>query len=144
MKVYLDTSVLKRPFDDQSQPRIRLETEAVVTILAIAQAGGIQLINSSVLGYENSRNPDPERRRYVERVLRLCHVTQCVNDIVQHRAVALEALGVKPLDSLHVAAAEAAGADCLLTCDDRLPRHYPGPLQIVNPVTFVLQLDPLP
>jgi len=144
MKVYLDTSVLKRPFDDQSQPRIRLETEAAVTILAIAQAGGIEIINSSVLRYENSRDPDPERRRYMERLLKLCHITQGVNDIVQQRAAALEAMGLGPLDSLHVSAAEAAGADCFLTCDDRLSRHYAGPLQILNPVPFVLKLDQLP
>ncbi len=28
MKVYLDTSVYNRPFDDQTQPRIWLETMA--------------------------------------------------------------------------------------------------------------------
>ncbi len=63
MKVYLDTSALKRPFDDQTQARIKLETEALVTILAMAQAGEITLINSSVLRYENSRNADLERQR---------------------------------------------------------------------------------
>ena len=64
MKVYLDASVLKRPFDDQTQPRIRLETEAAVTTLAMAQAAEITITNSAVLRYENSRNPDPEQRRY--------------------------------------------------------------------------------
>ncbi len=34
MKIYLDTCCLNRPFDDQSQERIRLETEAVMIILA--------------------------------------------------------------------------------------------------------------
>lgn len=33
MNLYLDTSALKRPFDDQAQPRIALETEAIVTVL---------------------------------------------------------------------------------------------------------------
>ena len=30
MKIYPDTSILCRPFDDQSQPRIALETQAVI------------------------------------------------------------------------------------------------------------------
>lgn len=141
MKVYLDTSVLKRPFDDQTQPRIKLETEAAVAILAMAQAAEIVLISSAVLRYENSRNPDPDRRRYTEQVLRLCQVDQVMSDLVQQRAIALEALGLKPLDALHVASAEAVDADYLLTCDDRLPRHYTGPLNILNPVTFVLKLS---
>jgi len=34
MKIYLDTCCLNRPFDDQSQERIRLETEAMMIILA--------------------------------------------------------------------------------------------------------------
>ena len=33
-KVYLDNCVLNRPFDDQSQERIRLETEAIILLLA--------------------------------------------------------------------------------------------------------------
>ena len=33
VKVYLDASALNRPFDDQSLPRNRLETEAVIVIL---------------------------------------------------------------------------------------------------------------
>ena len=33
MKVYLDVSCLNRPFDDQSQARIALESQAVVLIL---------------------------------------------------------------------------------------------------------------
>ena len=32
-KVYLDTSVYNRPFDDQNQTRIRLETESFLSIL---------------------------------------------------------------------------------------------------------------
>ena len=33
MKIYLDTSCLNRPFDDQRQLRVRLEAEAVIYIL---------------------------------------------------------------------------------------------------------------
>jgi hypothetical protein len=38
MRIYLDMCCLKRPFDDQSQPRIRLETEAVLALLAAESA----------------------------------------------------------------------------------------------------------
>ena len=33
LKIYLDTSVYNRPFDDQRQTKIRLETEAFLSIL---------------------------------------------------------------------------------------------------------------
>jgi len=32
--IYLDACCLNRPFDDQSQPRVHLESEAVLIILA--------------------------------------------------------------------------------------------------------------
>ncbi len=57
VKVYLDTSVYNRPFDDQSQTRVRLETEAFLSILAKALAGAIVIISSSALLYENNQNP---------------------------------------------------------------------------------------
>jgi len=141
VKVYLDASVLKRPFDDQTQPRIALETHAVVTILAMVQSGEIAAIGSGVQRYENSRNPDPERRRYVEELFGLCEANQVMNDQIQARAAALAQAGVKPLDALHLASAEAARADYFLTCDDRLPRCYAGPVPILNPVGFVLKLS---
>ena len=33
-RIYLDVCCLNRPFDDQSQPRIRLESETILIILA--------------------------------------------------------------------------------------------------------------
>lgn len=143
MNIYLDTSVFKRPFDDQSQPRIRLETEAAVAILALVQAGTITLISSAVLRYENSRNPDPERRRWMERTLQLCQIDQAMTAQLEQRAAALEALGLKALDALHVASAETSRAECFLTCDERLSRRYVGPLMILNPTAFVIKLNEL-
>ena len=57
IRVYLDTSVYNRPFDDQTQKKIALETEAVLGILGMIENKEIELVNSSILDYENSRNP---------------------------------------------------------------------------------------
>ena len=54
------------------------------------------------------------------------------------RALELERQGLQPLDALHAAAAERAGATHLLTCDDRLLRRYTGSMLILNPVDFIL------
>ena len=47
MLIYLDMCCLKRPFDDQSQPRIALEMEAIVTVLAMIHSGEAALVNGS-------------------------------------------------------------------------------------------------
>jgi hypothetical protein len=65
MRIYLDTSVLNRPFDNQTQARIHLETEAFLTVLDWVIAGRFSLINSAVLIFENDVNPFPERQKSV-------------------------------------------------------------------------------
>lgn len=123
-RVYLDTNVYNRPFDDQSQPRIWLETLAFSVILQLIEDDELDLVTSTVLSYENSRNPDPERQQWVQRVLTLAKNEQQLNASIRERAVALEGRGVKALDALHVAAAEASASDYFITTDDRLIRHY--------------------
>ena len=71
MRIYLDTCCLQRPLDDQTQPRIRVETEAVFAILASVQAGSVILLTSEALEFEISRIPDEQRRREATAILTL-------------------------------------------------------------------------
>lgn len=71
MKIYLDTSVYNRAFDNQSQPRIWMETLALALVLQLVEAGEATLVNSSVLEFENTRNPIPLRRDWMTRCLKL-------------------------------------------------------------------------
>jgi hypothetical protein len=49
MKPYLDGCCLNRPFDDQSQPRVRLEAEAVLSILKMADDRESEILGSDIL-----------------------------------------------------------------------------------------------
>lgn len=140
MKIYIDTSVYNRPFDDQTQPRISLETQALNIVIHLVQAEAIELVSSSILEYENSRNPFVIRRESVERQLQLAQFYQEVDEGIAERAQELEQQGLGTIDALHVACAEAAGSDYFLTCDDRLIRRYQGTLVATNPVSFVLAM----
>lgn len=83
VQVYLDTSVYNRPFDDQTQPRIWLESLAFSVILQMIEARKILLITSSVLTYENSRNPHELRRNWVERTIGLTGYHQLVDQEIK-------------------------------------------------------------
>ena len=107
--------------------------------LNMLQKGEVILISSSVLRYEASRNPDQEERRWVDNALHLSQFDQPMTSIIERRARDLNAQGVKPIDALHLASAEAAQADVFLTSDGRLSRHYQGGLVIMNPVEFILK-----
>jgi len=62
LKIYLDVSCLNRPFDDQRQVRIRLESEAVTMILDRFQEGGWEHVSSEMALAEATRIPEPARR----------------------------------------------------------------------------------
>lgn len=42
MKIYFDNCALQRPLDDKSQTRIRLEAEAILSILEQCKAGNAE------------------------------------------------------------------------------------------------------
>jgi|GEM_PF-303523 len=117
MVLYLDMCCIKRPFDDQSQPRIRLESEAVLGLLA-AESDSVRFVRSPALWLENEQNPLPTRAARVRRWLGAQQPFSDTATLVA-RASDIMKLGVKNFDALHVASAEAVGADALATCDDR-------------------------
>ena len=64
-KVYLDNCAYNRPFDDQDDIRIRLESEAKIFVQEQIKDGHIDLVWSSVNDYENNDNPSPEKRERI-------------------------------------------------------------------------------
>jgi hypothetical protein len=140
MLLYLDNSVLNRPFDDQRQPRIWLETLSFSFVMTLIEAGEAALIHSPVHDLENGRNPFPLRQKWVEKCLRLAAQKVALSVSIKNRALELERSGFKALDALHLACAEDAGATHFLTCDDRLLRRYSGQMIVQTPVTFTTSL----
>jgi len=122
MLIYLDTCCLNRPFDDQSQPRIQLETGAVLAILQKVAAGDLEIANSSVLQFEINRITDQTRRSSVLQLLAYARSYQLLTQDIEQRGIHLRGLGFKRLDALHIAAAECMEAAAFLTTDDQLLR----------------------
>lgn len=147
MKIYLDVCCLNRLTDNQMQSRIRHEAEAVESILGLMRRGRMLWISSEALIDEIDRNPDNDRRLKNTELLALASETVEVNDAIAARASALETAGYGAYDALHLACAEAAYVDVLLTTDDRFIAklhagmvtyvfpfsiHYPGVKRISN------------
>ncbi len=120
MRIYLDMCCLKRPFDDQIQARIQLETLAVDAVLQLCREGNATLISSDALRFENSRNVHQKRRDFAAQLLALAAETVPHGPAIAQRASVLQAAGVGLLDALHIASAEAGRADVFCTCDDEL------------------------
>jgi predicted nucleic acid-binding protein len=122
MRIYLDTCALNRPFDDRTHDRIRLEAEAVLVILGHIASGAWQWVSSDMLDYEIDHIEDPDRKNQVADQTSMAQSQVGIGPAHVQRAEELQALGFRPKDALHVACAESAGADVLLTTDDRFLR----------------------
>jgi len=118
--IYLDLCCLNRPFDEQHQPRVRLETEAVLGLIQLALLGELLWVTSDALELESSRNADTDRRAEVDVLLGTATSRVSVGSRERQRARELQSLGFKAFDALHIACAECASVDALLTTDDRL------------------------
>ena len=118
MKIYLDACCLNRLTDDQNQPRIREEAAAVERVSKLVRDG----ISSDALADEIDRNPDLERKSGNVALLALASEIIEGNDQIAHRAKSLQRAGYGVFDALHLACAEAARVDVVLTTDDSFVR----------------------
>lgn len=123
MRLYLDNNVYNRPFDDLSVPRNWDEAQAVEELFGKVMAGEIELYSSFVLELENSRLPQILRRERVGALISLARSRVEWDAALLARAERLQRGGLREYDALHLAAAEHAGVDYFVTCDDRLLRE---------------------
>jgi predicted nucleic acid-binding protein len=142
MRIYLDTCTLQRPFDDQSQARIKLESEATLEIISAIEQGKLELISSEVLEYELEMSKQPHRIKFVRKALELAKQTVTLTET--HRTLANQYTdqGVKAIDALHLAVANETKAHFLSTYDDRFfnasKRIDNLNCNLTNPTQFVI------
>jgi hypothetical protein len=146
MRLSLDICCLKRPFDDLSSTRVRVEAEAVLALLQAAPAK-VQLIHARAQDLENAQNPVRLRAERVRRWLDLWPVFSLPDDQLVTRTKELMSLGFKSFDAFHLSSAELCRADVFATCDDALMARAKSQLgalrvRVANPVDLVLEVLP--
>ena len=77
-------------------------------------------VGSDVLRYEVDQIPDSEHNRRVAALLGFAEESQLTRTETAARAQVLQGLGFKAVDAMHIACAEQASCDVLLTTDDRM------------------------
>ncbi len=115
MKIYLDNCCYNRPFDDQQNMKVFLETQAKLYIQQKIKDGQYSLVWSYVLEYEN------------EEILSF--------------AEKLADKGIKKFDALHLACAVYAKCDFFLTTDKKLLNTTLSEIRVVNPIYFVSEME---
>ena len=143
MKVYLDVCCLNRMFDDQLQDKVRLETEAIVSVLKRCADGEWLLVGSDIIDIEVSKNPDAIKRQKVLLLHDGAAFKTKYNADIKSRGEQFRRLGAKMFDSLHLASAEYADVDVFLTTDARLVKTAARSdikIRVENPLNYYMEV----
>ena len=144
MKIYLDNCCFNRPYDDQTQIRISLETQAKLYIQDLVKSKKLNLVTSYVLWYENSQNPYETKRMAIREFIQrnsARYIGIDKADIIKSKAEGIMKTGIKMKDAYHVACALYSSCDCFLTTDDRLLKYKTSEIQMLNPIDFIRRLE---
>ena len=139
MKLYLDSCCYNRPFDAQTQARIRREAEAVLSILESTH----EKIACDPVLWELAANTNAEKRARANSLISIATLVNVDAAAYAARVPEIMRLGFRPMDSAHLACAELLAADWLLSTDDRLIsnaiRHAASlKVAVANPADWVL------
>lgn len=143
MRIYFDNCCLNRPYDDLKDKAVRMECEAILSIIDYCGSGEWSYFSSDVLLDEILAMVDYEKQ---EKVLLLYHSAGehiAFTEGIYMRAKELEKQNIKSYDALHIASAETAMADVFLTTDRKLinaAQRINLGIPIMNPLLWLTEV----
>jgi predicted nucleic acid-binding protein len=145
MRIYFDMCSLQRPLDTKTQVRIAVEAEVILSIIKLWELGELELVSSQALLFEFHKITIPQRKDYVSEILSKTNLYIHISDSVEKRAKAFTNLGIKALDSLHLACSIEAKVDYFCTCDDRFLKRAKEvdtlQTKVVSPLELIAELE---
>lgn len=119
MKLYLDTCVWCRPFDEENE-RILRETNALQSILKKVDEEEVEIIGSSVLLVEVSLISFKEKKESIEELInKVCKIVTLTENSIKLAEEIMQRCKINAMDALHLSIA-AENADIFITVDDEI------------------------
>jgi len=139
IKVYLDNCTYNRPFDDQMQIMVALETEAKRYIQQLIIEKKIDLAYSFINRFENSKNKKNLNKNSIDAFLKnaVFYIDHTSAISVGKRAVEIMKNGVKTRDAYHISCAIESNSNYFITTDKPLLRFKHNEIIICNPIQFL-------
>lgn len=137
MKIYLDTCCFNRPYDNQNQLKIELETLAKINIQKWILEEKYDLIWSYMINQENSENPFNDRKENIAEweTLATSYVPFSQDSLTKGKEI--ELLGIKQKDALHISCAIIGDCDYFITCDNGILNKNIDEIKVINPIDFI-------
>jgi len=133
-----------RPYDDQSQIRVSLETQAKLHIQGLIQKKHLELVTSYMLRYECGQNPYEMRRKAILQFIDTCtaaYVGLERKGEIESIAAGIMSTGVKFKDACHVASAIYAECAYFISTDIRLLKYKTDKIRMASPIEFVTETE---
>ncbi|MBW1650047.1 MAG: PIN domain protein [Deltaproteobacteria bacterium] len=143
MLLYMDMCCFNRPFDNQSQQKIYLETEAKLFIQRKIKDGVFDIAWSYMLDYENAANPNINAKQSIQKWESIASQIIFVSGEIIAYAEKLHKNGFGKKDSLHIACGIEIKAKYFLTVDKNIlkKRNVVNDIIIINPIEFITMED---
>ena len=141
-KVYFDVCCWCRPFDDLSQSRIYIESEAVLESLHLCKFNFWTIAASEIIEVELLRIKNADKLENIKGLYEAANEYLILTDEIKAMAQQFQQSGIKEYDSLHLATAEKNNYDFLLTTDDDFKHtadKIPLKVKVRNPVEWLLE-----
>lgn len=141
IRVYLDNCCFNRPYDDQEQITIRLESSAKLEIQAMIKNRDIELVWSFMLDYENNENIDIEKRSNIFEWEQFSDIYFIGTEKTSEISKNIEKIGLKSKDAVHLACAIETECNYFITTDKGIykKREYIKEIRIINPMEFFIE-----
>ena len=144
LRVYLDNCCYNRPFDDQTQLKVRLETEAKLRIQYLMRTGAVEYVWSDMLVNEVDESKFWERKTRILPWVVGATVYVVTTPEIEKEAEGFMGMRVKPSDAIHLASAVSADCDWFFTVDRGILKKVDrvGKMRVANPLELIQEIDP--
>jgi predicted nucleic acid-binding protein len=137
IRVYLDNCTFNRPYDNQNDINIRLESEAKLFIQEKIKDNKLDLVWSSMNSYENNDNPSPEKQERIAVWKNIAVEYRKFNENILKKAEELQSQNIRAKDALHIAAAIYSQCGYFITTDRKILNKKIDGIVVLSPVAFV-------
>ncbi len=140
----MDNCCFNRILDDRSNSKIYYERNSVMIILELIEKSAVKLIGSEMLIKEINDTNDIYKRSVLHMLYGLCCKEVKINPCILDRAEEIRhSSNIKYKDSIHLACAEAASAEVLLTTDRKFmnnSNNIKTYTKVMNPNQWLLEV----
>ena len=141
MRIYLDQCAYNRPFDDQNNIKIQLETSAKLHIQDQIKQGKYDLVWSYMSDFENNNNPFIENKKSIQLWENIAKLKCKSTKKILLRGNSIITKGIRANDALHIACAIESQCEYFITTDNGLTSKKLKEIQIINPIDFVRRME---